>query len=253
MTGALAAGALERLLEHAELAPAPDERGLGTLGASRASDIEQEERSTGRTSDVRLGRLGPDRVADEPVGGLADHDLSGPGGLREPGGPSERLPAHEPLGRPRVALEDLAGVDPDANVDRDCSLLLELLVQTGHCLPQLERRTHGTKGIVLVQSRDAEDRGEVVAERSFQACAVEREHLRGSLEIARDDPPANLGVEDLVRRAPQARLGENERDRLAGQAATRCCAGRLLGLRRDATTRLGMLLVGLLRSGGGFG
>ena len=126
MTGALAAGALERLLEHAELTPAPDERGLGTLGASRASDIEQEERSTGRTSDGRLGHLGPDRVADEPVGGLADHDLSGPGGLRKPGGPPERLPADEPLGRSRVTLEDLAGVDPDANVDRDCSLLLEL-------------------------------------------------------------------------------------------------------------------------------
>ena len=81
-----------------------------------------------------------------------------PSALREPGGPSERLPAHEPLGRRRVALENFAGVDPDANVDRDCSLLLELLVQAGHCLPQLERRPHGTKGIVLVQSRDAEDR-----------------------------------------------------------------------------------------------
>ena len=54
-------------------------------------------------------------------------------------------------------------------------------------------------------------------------------------------------------RAAQARLGENERDGLAGQAATRCGAGRLLGLRRDARTRFGRLFVGLLRSDGGFG
>ena len=60
-----------------------------------------------------------DGVADEPVGEVADQDVARGGRLLEAGRDVHRVARDEPLTGGRVAGDDLAGVDADADCEPD--------------------------------------------------------------------------------------------------------------------------------------
>ena len=86
------------------------------------------------------GRLGLDRVGDQPVGLLADQDLARPGRLLEPLGQVDRGPGELLLEGAGVADEHVAGVDAQADVELQAALLAHLLGQLVEGDPELAGR-----------------------------------------------------------------------------------------------------------------
>ena len=110
---------VEGSLELGELVLAADERRVEAardeLGAlDEPVEAEGGDRLRLALGVERLDRLGPDRVADEPVGRLAEQRLARRGALLQPGGDVDRVAGGE-----RVALagDDLARVDADPALD----------------------------------------------------------------------------------------------------------------------------------------
>ena len=113
VTGAVAAGALEAPARARGARAGARRTGSRDRRASRAS----EHRAGGTLDRPRLGRpprpsrSGPTSRTSRWVASLITISPA-PAACASRRGPSERLPAHEPLGRRRVALEDLAGSIP---------------------------------------------------------------------------------------------------------------------------------------------
>ena len=71
----------------------------------------------------------------------------------------------------------------------------ELLARLGECLPKLACGSNGTKGIVLVHRRDAEDGHRRVADELLYDAAVALDRRARELEVAVEDPPKHLGIQ----------------------------------------------------------
>ena len=191
---------LEGLPQLPELAVAADERRVRpTLEGGRAVDhLEEAPREDAvllSAHDERLDRLDRDHVAHEPEGRLADEDLSRLGRLLEARGDVDRVAGDERLAVLGVAGDDLAGVHPRPQRQPHASLRLQLRVQ------RLDRRAHldhgadGAKRVVLMDSRDAEDGHDGVADELLDRPTVALERARGGLEVAGHDAADRLGVE----------------------------------------------------------
>ena len=95
-------------------------------------------------------RLENRRVVDEPPGELPHHDLVRTGSLLQLRGDADRLTGHEPLAHVRWRRDDLAGLDPDPDLEPDALLVRELVVEGPDRCPNVESRAGGTKRVVLV-------------------------------------------------------------------------------------------------------
>jgi hypothetical protein len=158
--------------------------------------------------------LDGDGVADEPDRGVADDDLAAGGTRFQPLRNDDGVARCEGVAVCRVAGEDLAGVDPGANVDSGAVEAFELVVQAAELSTKLDGRAHGAQRIVLVDDRDPEDGEDGVADELLDRAPVSLEHLARGLVVARPDAPQRLGVEPLAERGRVGHVAEDERDGL---------------------------------------
>ena len=152
-----------------------------------------------------------DGMPDEPVGRLPDEHLAGTGGLLEPRSDVDRVTGREPLSRCRVSDDHLAGVDAGAGGEANPVLLGELVVDASESLLHLERRTHGTEGVVLVDGRHAEHGHDRVADELLDGAAVVLERRLHRAEVAPHHPPQRLGIEPLSERGRAGDVREDDR------------------------------------------
>ena len=121
-----AAGADDPLVhpgEQAQLGLATHDRGVlaaGVAGGARV-DLAQpvgDHRGALALEEQRRDPLGGDRVPDQAVGRLAEQHLAGGGDLLEAGGHVDGVAQDQGVADGRVAGDDLAGVDPGADLQR---------------------------------------------------------------------------------------------------------------------------------------
>ncbi len=165
---------------------------------------------------LELGRL--HGVPDEAVRGITQHDLARRGGLLEPLSDCDRLAADEPVAGGGIAGHDLAGVDPDPDLEPDFGLTVELRDALLHG----DGRAHRAQRVVLVHDRHAEDRHHLVADELLDRPAVALDRGRRPLEEAEHQVPERLGIEPVCQLRIRDEVAEENSDRLAAlDAATR--------------------------------
>ena len=208
-----------RLLEDGEqplkLVLAADELRLQVAGHGRRSrdELEQPEGRQRRLL-ARLDGLHADGVADELERRRAEHDRSGRRRLLDSLGDVDRI-ARDEAAVTRVADVDVAGVDPDAQVEPETVLALDGLAQSGHGCAGVGGGTDGAQGIVLVRDGYAEDGHDRVADELLDRAAVALDRPAGGGEVAVEHAPQRLGVERLRELGRLDEVGEEDRDRLA--------------------------------------
>ena len=114
-----------------------------------------------------------------------------------------------------LAYDDLAGVQADADPDRDALGLLDLLGVAPHGLLHPERCIAGAHRVVLVRERRAEERHDAVAHHLVHVALVAVDRFHHALEDGVEQPPGFLGVavgEELHR---AFEVGEEHGDLLA--------------------------------------
>jgi hypothetical protein len=197
---ALADRALVCLSELGELDLAPDERRVEASceGCGALDDLAEPpgRDRAGLSLDLEvLDRLHAHGVADETVRRVADQDLAGPGGLLEARRDVDGVARRERRACRRIACEHLARVDARPDLDADAAIALELVVQTGDCVADVDDCASGAEGVVLVDDRDAEDSHDRVADELLHPSAVALERLRDRLEVPRHHPAKRLRIE----------------------------------------------------------
>ena len=161
-------------------------------------EAQQLERLHGLTLALELYR--PQRlelacVAHQSLRGWTDDDCSRLGELLEPGRNVHGV-AH---GRGLHILgggEHLACVNSDADREVDTALL-QLRIQTGETLTQLQRSAHGPERVILATKRDAEDGHDGVADETIDRAAVTLDGFACCGVISVHDPAKRLWVELL--------------------------------------------------------
>ena len=126
----------------------------------------------------------------------------------------DRVAGDERLARPRVAGDDLAGVDADPARELDAPGRRELGVELGEAPLHLGRGPHGSERVVLVHDRDAEDGHHLVAAEPLDRAAVLPDDLGHRLRVARHHPPGRLRVGRLAERRRADDVAEEDRHRL---------------------------------------
>ena len=151
-------------------------------------------------------------MVDQPAGELADDDLVRTGCGLELRGDAHRLSRDEALARVRRSRDDLARLDPDADLEPDTVLLRELLVERCDPDADVEGGARGAQRVVLVRDRDAERRHDCVAGELLHGAAVSRDRGGDRLEVALQDAPERLGIERLGERHRLDDVDEEDRD-----------------------------------------
>ena len=151
-------------------------------------------------------------MVDQPAGELADDDLVRSCRGLELRGNAHRLSGDEALARVRRSGDDLAGLDPDPDLEPDPVLLRELLVERRDTDADVEGGACRAQRVVLVRDRDAERRHDCVAGELLHGAAVSRDRRRDRLEVALQDAPERLGIERLGERHRLDDVDEEDRD-----------------------------------------
>ena len=169
--------------------------------------VDQPPRA--RPDPLDLG--GDQGVAGQVPGAAVEQHLPGAGGRLEPGRQVDRLADDQ-----RVAAglldHDLAGGDPDADLDRRPALG----VQLGHGVLHGRGRPDRPQGVVLAHHRDPEDGHHGVADELLHQPVVAFQDGPGPLEVAGHDPAQRLRVQPLPQRRRAADVADHHRDHLAG-------------------------------------
>ena len=110
--------------------------------------------------------------------------------------------------------------------------MCELVGELGDGLPHLDGCAHCAEGVVLVQAREAEDRGDRVADVLLDDASVALDRRGGGLGVARQDPMHRLGVESLRQASRVDEIREQEAHRPADAVGRPGRRGRLRRLRR---------------------
>ena len=193
VAGALGGRPLEQLLEQLLLAAPPDHGGDRPPGPAGAVGEHLQQppdvlRLGCPLDRQRPGRLGLDRVDDQPVGLLAEQDLAGPGQLLEPLGQVDGRAGELLLQGAGVADQHVAGVDAEAHVELEAALLAHLLGKLVQGGAELAGGPHGPQGVVLVQLGDAEGGHEAVAVAFADAGPPVAEGPADGLAVAVEEP-----------------------------------------------------------------
>ena len=151
-------------------------------------------------------------MVDQAPGERADDDLVRIGSRFELRGDPDRLAGDEALARIRRGRDDLAGLDPDADLEPDLVLLRELLVERRDPDADVERGARGTQRVVLVRDGDAERGHDRVARVLLHGAAMSRDRRRHSLEVAPQDGAERLRIERLRKRHRLDDVDEEDRD-----------------------------------------
>jgi hypothetical protein len=173
----LARRALERLEHEAHLVVPPDE---GRVQPPRRRGREFGDLVKAKRGQRRLlpfdhqwrHRCGVRAVPHELVGRLAKQDLTRCRVLLEPGGDVDGVADRERVGPRHVRGEHVAGVDADADLDRDAEAAIKVLVELYKGGAHPGSCPHGTNRIVLVRHRNAEERHHRVADELVNSAAV---------------------------------------------------------------------------------
>ncbi len=199
-------------LQCQELEIAPDERRVRPATAADHARITASRRPRLDRSALALDLEGDrrpelDRVADEGDGRLPEEDVSDRGGSLQPRGDVDRIAGHERPALGRLAGDDLAGIDPDA--DREVARV------AADRVTQLGRRADGPQGVVLVHDRHPEDGHDRIADELLDRPAVGLDDGAGELEVARHPGAHDLGIQPLAELGRADHIGEQDRDDLA--------------------------------------
>jgi hypothetical protein len=239
-------------VEPAELGLAPDHRRIQPArerGCAR--DDSQQPPSVDRLRAAfqlqRVERLDEGCIANEPVGRLAEQNLTWARRRLEPLRERHGFTGCEGVPFGWIACHDLSGVDASPHPELEPVLGAQLLVQLRQRLAQLGGGPHRPQGIVLVQDRDPERGHDRVADELLDRSAVVLEDAADLDEVARDDPPVRLCVEPLAERRRVDHVREDDRDRLPHLARRSALPER--GSTCEAEPRAGW--VGLATAGTG--
>ena len=234
MAGAIGGRTLERLPEQRQLAVTAHHRRIqppGMTGGPGRDVIEpvRRDRLGLAFGGDRVGGLGTDGVARQPVRLLADQDLSRGGCLFQAGRGVHGVTRHERLPGRGIAGDDLARVHADPRGERDPVVALELLVEVDESVAHLHRRPDPPERVVLMHLRDPEDRHHRVPDELLHRAAVAFDRDLHRVEVARHHATERLRVEQLAERRRAGDVAEHDGDGLADLVAP-----RLLGKRRRA-------------------
>ncbi len=137
-----------------------------------AQQPERDQRLRLALHHERLDGHGIDDVANQPVGGLPDQDLSCSGDLLQPGGDVRGIARHQGL----APAQHLPGVHADADGELHPDPRRQVFVQVLHLDQQLRRRAHRPKRVVLVHDRDPEHADHGVADELLDRPTVPLHH-----------------------------------------------------------------------------
>jgi len=164
-------------------------------------ELDRSDRALPAT-ELAVTELAEAEPASRPCRSFGDDDLSGFGALFEPGSGVHRVTGHHRLAGVRVhSREDLPGVDPRPDPERDPETRLQPFVHFHQASTHAERGPKGAGGVVLVRDRDAEGRHHGVADELLDGPALGLDLLAHGAEVGSHDLLQTFGVQLL----PQAR------------------------------------------------
>ena len=143
------------------------------MRAQGSAEAAQLERADVLALDAPLG---------QPVRGVADQDLAGPGGLLQPRRDVDGLAGRE--GRVGLVDDDLACLDPDARLD----------TRAVGVVHDPERGTDGALCVVLMRLRDAESGHDGVARELLHGAAMRLDAARHRVEPGRHTTACDLRI-----------------------------------------------------------
>jgi hypothetical protein len=207
---AVAKRLFEGVAETTSFSFAPDHRRVeATTGVERDGTYSDETREVSPRLDIG-------GVTEDPPGALVHEDLIRRRSLLEP---NRRL--HRVTGSKRPIGfhddENLAGSDTHAELERGSPVSKELVARRFEALAHLDRGTCGPQGVVLVDHRDPEDRGDCAAHRALDRRAVALEYGEELVEAARRHLVERLGIELRTGRKDLARQHGHRLSRLSWQ------------------------------------
>ena len=230
MRRAVVGGAVEGLLDEAQLAVPSDERRFESLGLERptcAGDdpqgAEEREEALFALKLVRAGVLIGDRLLGGATGGIPDVDGSGRCGRLDPGGGVDDVAGDHPLA---------FGADRDRRLSREDTgagaqaLDADLVTQGRNGRDQVERGADGALGVVFGGDRGSPHGHHRVADELLDGAAVQLDQSAAGVEVAGEQFTGFLRVALLGGGGEADEVGEENGD----QAALGCSRCRGLGL-----------------------
>ncbi len=163
----------------------------------------------------RLDLLHVDVVAHEAVGEVSEQDLLRAGCLLEASGDVDRVAGDESLARHRVACDDLARVHAGANREANAPVPLELVVQLRLDTLHVRGSTNRSKGVVLVELRQPEDRHDRIADELLDHASVALELGAHRVEVPSHHLAERLRVELFAHGRRALEVREHDRHDLA--------------------------------------
>ena len=207
----LASDGMQHVLELAQLLVTAGERGLEGVGAALPAALRDDPDGTPRRDRARLAlqrvvaqRLEHDRALGPAPGGVADEHGAGLRDALKPGGGVDQVAGDHALVGGAQRHRGLSGEDAGAG--------LEAGMQGRHRGDDLERGPDRAFRVVLVRGRRAPHRHHRVADELLHRPAVQRDRLRGGVEVARKQVAYGLRVTILGERREADEIGEQDGD-----------------------------------------
>ncbi|HEX9270070.1 MAG TPA: hypothetical protein VF998_09515 [Candidatus Limnocylindria bacterium] len=217
----------ERLQERGELSLAPDER--QALCARSLRDCRPGARRTERDDRLALtfrhqgwSKLLFDRIAGQPRGELPDDHLTSIGALLQARRDVHDVAGHEELVVASGPSHRAAGVDSHADVQLETIAAPDL----GHRITHRKSGTYGTLGVVLVDTRDAENDHDGVSYELLDGSAMSFSDLAHAREIPSHERPDDFGIPFLTERGRSHDVRKQHAHELSFFAHVACREGR---------------------------
>jgi hypothetical protein len=156
-------------------------------------------------------------VETEPPRGarraFGDDDAAGVGRLLESRGDVHGISGHHGLARSRIGRgEDLSGVHPGPDLQRDAEARLEVGVHAFQAPPHPQCRTECPRRVVLVSGGNAERRHDRIADELLHRAALRLDLLAHGLEVGGEDLLQPFRIQLLAERRRAGHVREQDRD-----------------------------------------
>ncbi len=157
-----------------------------------------------------------DRIPDDPIRGLPQHDLARLGRLFESRSHVDGIAHDGGAGRRGISRENLTGVDPSSGLQAHAIPDLELRIQLCERCAHIRCRANGPQGVVLMEPRDPEHGHDGVADELLHHPAVTEHRGLHGVEIPVHDAADELGVEPLAEPREAGHVREDDGHHLPG-------------------------------------